>query len=108
MGPENYILKTVEQKDVTVQLNLNFLMKYLYRQERLKLEEDIRMSRTNQQQQLQQQQLDEDIRMARINQQTTVHQQHQEQHLHYQHQEQQLHQVKNSVQPFVLPLPWVF
>merc|ERR1712203_704386 len=47
------------------------------RQERLKLEEDIRMSRTNQQQQLQQQQLDEDIRMARINQQTTVHQQHQ-------------------------------
>merc|ERR1711971_552393 len=39
------------------------------RQERLKLEEEIRMSRTNQQQQL-----DEDIRMARINQQTTVHQ----------------------------------
>merc|ERR1711971_437893 len=61
------------------------------RQERLKLEEDIRMSRTNQQQQLQQQQLDEDIRMARINQQTTVHQQHQEQHLHHQHQEQHLH-----------------
>jgi hypothetical protein len=61
------------------------------RQERLKLEEDIRMSRTNQQQQLQQQQLDEDIRMARINQQTTVHQQHQEQHLHQQHQEQHLH-----------------
>merc|ERR1711971_1090162 len=58
------------------------------RQERLKLEGDIRMSRTNQQQQLQQQQLDEDIRMARINQQTTVHQQHQEQHLHHQHQEQ--------------------
>ena len=86
-------------------------MKYLYRQERLKLEEEIRMSRTNQQQQLQQQQLDEDIRMARINQQTTVHQQHQqhqEQHLHQQHQEQHLHQVKNFVQPFVLPLPWVF
>merc|ERR1712203_22334 len=61
------------------------------RQERLKLEEDIRMSRTNQQQQLQQQQLDEDIRMARINQQTTVHQQHQEQHHHHQHQEQHLH-----------------
>jgi len=60
------------------------------RQERLKLEEEIRMSRTNQQQQL-----DEDIRMARINQQTTVHQQHQqhqEQHLHQQHQEQHLHQ----------------
>ena len=76
-------------------------MKYLYRQERLKLEEEIRMSRTNQQQQL-----DEDIRMARINQQTTVHQQHQEQHLHQQHQEQHLHQVKNFVQPFVLP--WVF
>merc|ERR550532_1630269 len=57
------------------------------RQERLKLEEEIRMSRSNQQQQL-----DEDIRMARINQQTTVHQQHQEQHLHQQHQEQHLHQ----------------
>merc|ERR1712238_319981 len=59
------------------------------RQERLKLEEEIRMSRTNQQQQL-----DEDIRMARINQQTAVHQQHQhqEQHLHQQHQEQHLHQ----------------
>merc|ERR550532_2802291 len=57
------------------------------RQERLKLEEEIRMSRSNQQQQL-----DEDIRMARINQQTTVHQQHQqhqEQHLHQQHQEHQ-------------------
>ena len=61
------------------------------------------MSRTNQQQQL-----DEDIRMARINQQTTVHQQHQEQHLHQQHQEQHLHQVKHFVQSFVLPLPWVF
>ena len=89
-------------------------MIYLYRQERLKLEEEIRMSRTNQQQQ---QQLDEDIRIARINQQTTVHQQHQEQHLHsqhqeqhlhQQHQEQHLHQVKKFVQPFVLPLPWVF
>ena len=81
-------------------------MIYLYRQERLKLEEEIRMSRTNQQQQL-----DEDIRMARINQQTTVHQQHQqhqEQHLHQQHEEQHLHQVKNFVQPFVLPIPWVF
>merc|ERR1712051_966575 len=68
------------------------------RQERLKLEEDIRMSRTNQQQQLQQQQLDEDIRMARINQQTTVHQQHQEQHLHHQHQEQHLHQEQRHQQ----------
>merc|ERR1712008_51483 len=57
------------------------------RQERLKLEEEIRMSRTNQQQQL-----DEDIRMARINQQTSVHGQHQEQHIHQQHQEQHLHQ----------------
>merc|ERR1711971_622664 len=68
------------------------------RQERLKLEGDIRMSRTNQQQQLQQQQLDEDIRMARINQQTTVHQQHQEQHLHHQHQEQHLHQEQRHQQ----------
>merc|ERR1712051_613057 len=42
------------------------------------------MSRTNQQQQL-----DEDIRMARINQQTTVHQQHQEQHLHQEQRHQQ-------------------
>merc|ERR1712194_71572 len=45
------------------------------RQERLKLEEEIRMSRTNQQQQL-----EEDIRMARINQvlkTNTVHQQQQ-------------------------------
>merc|ERR1711971_755574 len=66
------------------------------RQERLKLEEEIRMSRTNQQQQL-----DEDIRMARINQQTTVHQQHQqhqEQHLHQQHQEQHLHQEQRHQQ----------
>merc|ERR1711971_1055154 len=60
------------------------------RQERLKLEEEIRMSRTNQQQQL-----DEDIRMARINQQTTVHQ---EQHLHQQHQEQHLHQEQRHQQ----------
>merc|ERR1719273_2898293 len=63
------------------------------RQERLKLEEEIRMSRTNQQQQL-----DEDIRMARINQQTTVHQQHQEQHVHQHHQEQHLHQEQRHQQ----------
>merc|ERR1719273_1529484 len=63
------------------------------RQERLKLEEEIRMSRTNQQQQL-----DEDIRMARINQQTTVHQQHQEQHLHQEQREQHLHQEQRHQQ----------
>merc|ERR1739844_216953 len=41
------------------------------RQERMKLEEEIRMSRSNQQQQL-----DEDVRMSRMNQQTTHHQDH--------------------------------
>merc|ERR1711992_432374 len=58
------------------------------RQERLKLEEEIRMSRSNQQQQL-----DEDIRMARMNQQTTLHQDHQERHHHQeQHHHEHLHQ----------------
>merc|ERR1712051_952569 len=54
--------------------------------EEMKREEKVRQERLK---------LDEDIRMARINQQTTVHQQHQqhqEQHLHHQHQEQHLHQ----------------
>jgi len=79
------------------------------RQERLKLEEEIRMSRSNQQKQL-----DEDLRMARINQQqqTTIHQQHQgqqhhqqqqhqqhhEQHLHQEHHEQHLHQSHHHQQ----------
>merc|ERR1711962_40448 len=59
------------------------------RQERMKLEEEIKMSRSNQQQQ----QLDEDVRMARMNQQTRLHQDHQEQHLHQEHHQQQhLHQ----------------
>jgi len=62
------------------------------RQERIKLEEEIRMSRSNQQQQL-----DEDVRMSRMNQQTTHHQDHQERqerHLHQEqhHHEQHLHQ----------------
>merc|ERR1739844_629369 len=57
------------------------------RQERMKLEEEIRMSRSNQQQQL-----DEDVRMARMNQQTTHHQDHQERHqqrVHQEHHQQQ-------------------
>merc|ERR1712241_1358784 len=56
------------------------------RQERMKLEEEIRMSRSNQQQQL-----DEDVRMARMNQQTTLHQDHQERHLHQEHLHQEHH-----------------
>merc|ERR1712156_1153182 len=60
------------------------------RQERVKLEEKIKMSRSNQQQQ----QLDEDVRMARMNQQTRLHQDHQERHHHHEqhHHEQHLHQ----------------
>merc|ERR1712223_1958089 len=58
------------------------------RQERMKLEEEIKMSRSNQQQQ----QLDEDVRMARMNQQTRLHQDHQERHLHQEHHHQEHHQ----------------
>merc|ERR1712241_650228 len=58
------------------------------RQERMKLEEEIKMSRSNQQQQ----QLDEDVRMARMNQQTRLHQDHQQQHLHQEHHQQHIQQ----------------
>merc|ERR1711899_212974 len=62
------------------------------RQERMKLEEEIKMSRSNQQQQ----QLDEDVRMARMNQQTRLHQDHQERHhqeqYHQEHHQQHIQQ----------------
>merc|ERR1719410_135293 len=66
------------------------------RQERMKLEEEIKMSRSNQQQQ----QLDEDVRMARMNQQTRLHQDHQERHLHqeHHHHEQHIHQEHHQQQ----------
>jgi len=66
------------------------------RQERMKLEEEIKMSRSNQQQL----QLDEDVRMARMNQQTRLHQDHQERHLHqeHHHHEQHLHQEHHQQQ----------
>merc|ERR1712109_308719 len=58
------------------------------RQERMKLEEEIKVSRSNQQQQ----QLDEDVRMSRMNQQTRLHQDHQERHLHQEHHHHEQHQ----------------
>merc|ERR1711997_1096328 len=56
------------------------------RQERMKLEEEIRMSRSNQQK------LEDDIRMSRMNQQTTHHQEHlHQEHLHQEHHQQEHH-----------------
>merc|ERR1712241_591036 len=58
------------------------------RQERMKLEEEIKMSRSNQKQQ----QLDEDVRMARMHQQQHLHQEHHQQHLHQEHHQQHIQQ----------------
>merc|ERR1712051_532607 len=79
---EKVRLATTEQTNFTLGLQDSGLLQRQEEEEELKREEKVRQERLK---------LEEDIRMARTNQQTTVHQQHQEQHLHQQHQEQHLH-----------------
>merc|ERR1711997_490628 len=63
------------------------------RQERMKLEEEIRMSRSNQQKH------EDDIRMSRMNQQSTHHQEHlHQEHLHQEHLHQEHHHQEHLQQ----------
>merc|ERR1719418_286905 len=79
---EKVRLATTEQTNFTLGLQDSGLLQRQEEEEEMKREEKVRQERLK---------LEEDIRMSRTNQQTTVHQQHQEQHLHQQHQEQHLH-----------------
>merc|ERR1719273_2730964 len=96
---EKVRLATTEQTNFTLGLQDSGLMRQQeeeeemkreekVRQERMKLEEEIRMSRSNQQK------LEDDIRMSRMNQQSTHHQEHlHQEHLHQEHHHQEhLHQ----------------
>merc|ERR1712238_371298 len=82
---EKVRLATTEQTNFTLGLQDSGLLQRQEEEEEMKREEKVRQERLK---------LEEEIRMARTNQQTAVHQQHQhqEQHLHQQHQEQHLHQ----------------
>merc|ERR1712241_540486 len=68
------------------------------RQERMKLEEEIRMSRSNQQTH------EDDIRMSRMNQQSTHHQEHlhqehlHQEHLHQEHHHQEQHHHRTGIE----------
>jgi len=96
---EKVRLATTEQTNFTLGLQDSGLMRQQeeeeemkreekVRQERMKLEEEIRMSRSNQQTH------EDDIRMSRMNQQSTHHQEHlHQEHLHQEHLHQEhLHQ----------------
>merc|ERR1711971_1146610 len=79
---EKVRLATTEQTNFTLGLQDSGLLQRQEEEEEMKREEKVRQERLK---------LEEDIRMSRTWEQTTVHQQHQEQHLHHQHQEQHLH-----------------
>merc|ERR1711899_446615 len=96
---EKVRLATTEQTNFTLGLQDSGLMRQQeeeeemkreekVRQERMKLEEEIRMSRSSQQTH------EDDIRMSRMNQQSTHHQEHlHQEHLHQEHPHQEhLHQ----------------
>merc|ERR1712156_1019358 len=101
---EKVRLATTEQTNFTLGLQDSGLMRQQeeeeemkreekVRQERMKLEEEIRMSRSNQQTH------EDDIRMSRMNQQSTHHQEHlHQEHLHQEHLHQEQHHHRTGIE----------
>merc|ERR1711899_512896 len=101
---EKVRLATTEQTNFTLGLQDSGLMRQQeeeeemkreekVRQERMKLEEEIRMSRSNQQTH------EDDIRMSRMNQQSTHHQEHlHQEHLHQEHHHQEQHHHRTGIE----------
>merc|ERR1712156_1408143 len=101
---EKVRLATTEQTNFTLGLQDSGLMRQQeeeeemkreekVRQERMKLEEEIRMSRSNQQTH------EDDIRMSRMNQQSTHHQEHlHQEHHHQEHHHQEQHHHRTGIE----------
>merc|ERR1711971_440733 len=88
---EKVRLATTEQTNFTLGLQDSGLLQRQEEEEELQRQEEEEEMKREEKVRQERLKLEEDIRMSRTWEQTTVHQQHQEQHLHHQHQEQHLH-----------------